>query len=134
MAIRSGFLPAAPGWVRWPLYLLAFAACYGVVVLIVGGIFHEYWPRDFGLLRTVTIVLGLGMLKTWFGNHAADIPPLPENERKPPIQVQLTADRTEIQPEPTQIDRFMVWLVISVAAITVLGLIGTVIYRIANGF
>ena len=69
MAIHRGFLPAAPGWVRWPAYLLAFLACYLAMAGATLAAIQAAWPAGGGPPRWIGFVLWTGMIRAWFGGH-----------------------------------------------------------------
>ena len=133
MAIHQNFLPAAPGWVRWPAYLLLFAGCYILLAALFDRAFAAFFPLSPNAPRYGNFALWLAMLRSWFGNQDAKAP----DGRSADVTATLpTPQITEPTPAPYRTSQFeaaLPWIAIGGVGLAVLGVIGVAIYMAASG-
>ncbi len=128
MAIRPGFLPAAPGWVRWPLYVASFVLCWGVALELMRLAVHSTLPRGTVADRTISIVLWIGLGRSWFKSPAI-IPPQPAiTDPAAPTGPIRTPDPVVAQVGPVWLDRLITGFIIGVAVLAAAGLLGAGVY------
>jgi len=65
--IRPGFMPKAPGWVRWPAYLATFGIYWAGLCLLAGVIATALAPTNDGAVGMARSLMTFWMIWNWFG-------------------------------------------------------------------